>query len=83
MAQTMLAAARELHSRHHSIDECTGTRVSFGLMRMANIEPLFEVALAMFRQPALEGARIHLCVYHSRHPLLIRSAIEAPSAKMV
>lgn len=66
----------ELHRQHHSLDPQTGKRVSFGLIRMANIDPLFDVARELFRQGAKAGCRIHLCVYHSRHPLLVRAAIE-------
>ena len=69
-------AAMRLHSQHHDIDPASGKRVSFGLVRMANIEPLYDVALALYRLGAPEGMRIHLCVYHSQYPLLIRSAIE-------
>ena len=76
-APQVLSAALDLHRRHHSVDPQSGKRVSFGLVRMANIEPLFEVALALFRQGVIAGTRIHLCIYHSRHPLLVRSAIEA------
>ncbi len=69
-------AAIELHLQHHSIDPSSGKRVSFGLVRMANIEPLVETALALYRLGVPAGLRIHLCVYHSQFPLLIRSAIE-------
>ncbi len=58
------------------MDPASGKRVSFGLVRMANIEPLYEVALALYRLGAPQGLRIHLCVYHSQFPLLVRSAIE-------
>lgn len=75
-APAMLAAALNLHEKHHGVDPISGNRVSFGLIRMANIEPLFEVALEMFRQQVPPGFRVHLCAYHSRHPLLVRSAIE-------
>ncbi|MDC8773554.1 type I-F CRISPR-associated helicase Cas3f [Roseateles albus] len=75
-AALVLKSASELHQAHHSIDSSTGKRVSFGLVRMANIEPLHDVALALFKLGAATGQRIHLCVYHSRFPLLIRSAIE-------
>lgn len=75
-APALLAAAVRLHCEHHSVDAISGHRVSFGLIRMANIEPLYEVALALFRQPVPEDCRVHLCVYHSRHPLLVRSVIE-------
>ena len=78
-AQFMLQRAWDLHqhAQNHSIDPTSGKRVSFGLIRMANIDPLFDVALAMFRHGSPEpGVRIHLCVYHSQFPLLTRSNIE-------
>ena len=75
-AQLALDAAIKLHGQHRSVDPRSGKRVSFGLIRMANIEPLVDVALAFFQQGAPEGYHIHLCAYHSQFPLLIRSAIE-------
>jgi len=45
-------------------------------VRMANIEPLYNVALAMFAHGAPADLRVHLCVYHSQFPLLLRSTIE-------
>lgn len=69
-------AALALHRQHHTLDPHGGGRVSFGLIRMANIEPLVEVALALYRLGAPPGVQVHLCVYHSQFPLLIRSAIE-------
>ncbi|MGM0833769.1 MAG: type I-F CRISPR-associated helicase Cas3f [Pseudomonadota bacterium] len=68
--------ALALHQQHHSVDPHSGKRVSFGLIRMANIDPLVDVARALFQQGASEGVRLHLCVYHSRHPLVMRSEIE-------
>ncbi|GAB4089103.1 type I-F CRISPR-associated helicase Cas3f [Hydrogenophaga soli] len=79
-AQLAREAALALHQRHHSLDPQGGSggrkRVSFGLIRMANIEPLVNVALALYQQGAPQGVRIHLCTYHSQYPLLLRSAIE-------
>ncbi|ARV18545.1 CRISPR-associated nuclease/helicase Cas3 subtype I-F/YPEST [Curvibacter sp. AEP1-3] len=86
-ARLVLEQAWELHQRphNHSTDTPThaasGKRVSLGLIRMANIAPLYDVALAMYAPDALPHAlqgqvRIHLCVYHSQFPLLLRSAIE-------
>ncbi|WP_159911271.1 type I-F CRISPR-associated helicase Cas3f [Pantoea sp. 18069] len=75
-AQAVLAAAMAQHAHHHSVDPHSGKRISFGLVRMANIEPLVEVALALFRQGVAAGWQVHLCVYHARFPLLLRSAIE-------
>lgn len=76
-ATSIREAVQTAHQRHANPCPHTGKRVSFGLVRMANIEPLFDVALALFQLGATEGQRIHLCVYHSRFPLLLRSAIEA------
>lgn len=76
LAPQVLDAAARLHAVHQSVDPTSGKRVSFGLVRMANIEPLIEVALALFQLVPPPGMRVHLCVYHARHPLLIRSAIE-------
>ncbi|WP_218240177.1 type I-F CRISPR-associated helicase Cas3f [Comamonas fluminis] len=79
LAQFMLQRAWGLHqaSQNHSIDPVSGKRVSFGLIRMANIAPLFDVARAMYAQGApAPDVRIHLCVYHSQFPLLARSVIE-------
>lgn len=66
----------ELHDRHAIRDPHTGKRVSIGLIRIAHIDPLFLVAQALARMGAPDQRRLHLCVYHSQHPLLIRSRIE-------
>ena len=79
LAQFMLQRAWALHQtpNNHSMDPVSGKSVSFGLIRMANIAPLFDVAQAMFGLGApAPGVRVHLCVYHSQFPLLARSVIE-------
>lgn len=78
-AQFLLQRAWSLHqvTQNHGIDPVSGKRVSFGLVRMANIGPLYEVARAMYAHGApAPGVRVHLCVYHSQYPLLARSTIE-------
>ncbi|MGB7754587.1 MAG: type I-F CRISPR-associated helicase Cas3f, partial [Salinisphaera sp.] len=75
-AAELIEHALTLHERHHETDPHGGHRVSFGLVRMANIGPLFDVAQALYALDAPDGVRIHLCVYHSQFPLLSRSAIE-------
>lgn len=81
-ARLVLAQAWQLHQQpHNHSQDASGKRVSLGLIRMANIAPLYDVALAIYAAdalpPALQGTvRIHLCVYHSQFPLLLRSAIE-------
>ena len=77
-AQQILDNAIELHDAHNTTAHGSEKRVSFGLVRMANIGPLFDVAQAMLEEhmEIAEDYRIHLCVYHSQYPLLVRSAIE-------
>jgi CRISPR-associated endonuclease/helicase Cas3 len=76
LAGVLREAALQLHASHHSCDPHSGKRVSFGLIRMAHIDPLVEMALALFALGAPQHTRIHLCVYHSQFPLFLRSAIE-------
>lgn len=76
MALNIQKFLHELHSLHHTTDPHTGKRLSFGLIRLANIDPLVEIARALFSIGADDGTHIHLCVYHSHHPILIRSEIE-------
>lgn len=72
-----------LHAAHHTPDPITGKRVSFGLIRMANINPLVQVAQALYALGGQADYHIHLCVYHAQHPLLVRSAIEKRLDKLL
>lgn len=76
LAQALPAAITRLHNANHQVDPSSGKRISLGLIRLANIDPLTLVARELLAQGTPTGQRIHLCVYHSRHPLLVRSAIE-------
>lgn len=69
-------ACFDLHAAHAETDPASGKRVSFGLVRMANIDPLIDVARELYALGAPDGVHIHLCVYHARFPLAQRSAIE-------
>lgn len=75
-AERMLKSALELHKTNHTLDENTQKKVSFGLIRMANIAPLIEIAQVLFKAKVPANTQIHLAVYHSQFPLLMRSAIE-------
>ena len=77
LAEGLQPAISRLHAANHQADPVSGKRVSIGLIRLANIDPLTQVARRLLALGAPAGQRIHLCVYHSRHPLLVRSAIEA------
>lgn len=77
VATELRTALHSLHRNHHSVDPVTKKRVSFGLIRMANIDPLIDVTVALLGSPAEDNTRLHVCCYHSRHPLLVRSGIES------
>ncbi|GAA6171850.1 type I-F CRISPR-associated helicase Cas3f [Colwellia sp. KU-HH00111] len=79
IAKTIYNQLGQLHDLHHTSQN--GKTVSIGLVRMANINPLVSVAkqIMSLDAPAIEESNdccIHLCIYHSRYPLAIRSAIE-------
>ncbi|WKZ92700.1 type I-F CRISPR-associated helicase Cas3f [Chimaeribacter arupi] len=75
VATTLHEAMLSLHHAHHECHE-HGKKVSLGLVRMANIDPLVAVAKALLQCPSPPGTHIHYCVYHSHHPTGIRSHIE-------
>ncbi len=76
LAAQVRAACLQLHAAHAETDAVTGQRVSRGIVRVANVDPIIEVARELNRLGAPDGIRIHLCVYHARFPLAQRSAIE-------
>lgn len=73
-AQTILCQSQALSLQHHTENEAR--TFSAGLVRMANIEPMLAVAHRLFSMAPNENTRIHYCVYHSQHPLLVRSELE-------
>ncbi|PEH52728.1 type I-F CRISPR-associated helicase Cas3f [Yersinia kristensenii] len=75
MAAVMRDSMLRLHQQHHQTHP-EGKTVSVGVVRMANINPLVAIALRLYATAAPENVRIHYCVYHSKHPLAVRSAIE-------
>ena len=64
------------HEAHRQPDPHSTKQVSFGLLRMANISRIVEVAQALFQLPMPAGVHLHLCVYHARFPLIVRSTLE-------
>jgi len=74
-AQTIMQGAISLHKNNHVL--LGGKQVSIGLVRMANINPMVAVAKALLNLSVPESIHIHLCVYHSRYPLAVRSYLES------
>jgi len=76
LAEQLRQQLHTLHRHNSTVNSESSQQVSFGLIRMANINPLTMVAQSLYRLGAEEDCHIHLCVYHAKHPLLVRSSIE-------
>ena len=72
---TIHDAIHQLHQEHYQ-KHATGKKVSIGLVRMANINPLVAVAKELLSNAPQDDFQIHYCVYHSQFPLAVRSHIE-------
>jgi len=61
----------QLHHTHHSVDKRTAKRISFGVVRVANIDPC--VALSKFLTMAeYDDVEVKVMTYHSHQVLLLR-----------
>lgn len=69
--------AIDLHQNHHTVDSKTGKRVSFGVIRMANIPPCVELAQYLLKAEWPEAFAPKIMAYHSRQVLLLRHQQEA------
>lgn len=65
-----------LHATHGQTHPKTGKKISIGLIRMANINPLVAVAETLMNTPSPANQQVHYCVYHGQHPLAVRSSME-------
>ncbi|WP_019001602.1 type I-F CRISPR-associated helicase Cas3f [Succinimonas amylolytica] len=68
----MLQAALSLHHNHHLHDAESGKKVSFGVIRFANIDPCVEFAKYLCKYSLPADTEIKIMVYHSRQTLLLR-----------
>lgn len=76
LAATLQPTMYELHHDNALTDPVTGKRLSIGLIRMANIAPLVLTAQHLIGTSPDAEHRLHLSVYHSQFPLLMRHSIE-------
>lgn len=65
----------QMHFLHqaHSVEVPNGKRVSLGVIRMANINPMVAVAQVLTQLSPRPNHRICYCIYHSQFPLALRS----------
>lgn len=68
--------AEQLHFNHHTIDTQTGKKVSFGLVRVANIPPCVALTQYLLNAEWTQGISPRVMAYHSRQVLLLRSEQE-------
>jgi CRISPR-associated endonuclease/helicase Cas3 len=66
----------EKHKNHYSIDPVTKKRVSFGVVRVANISPCIELTEYLAETSWSEDIEIRIMAYHSNQVLLLRSEQE-------
>ncbi len=77
LAKTLMDAAQTLHHRYNETQNLTGKTASVGLIRFANVGPLVELVKAIYRSAeSVKDTQIHLCCYHARQLLVLRSALE-------
>ena len=60
------------HRSHHAIDPKTGLKVSFGVIRTANIQPCVSLAQFLLEYDCPEKIAIRVMPYHSQQVLLLR-----------
>jgi CRISPR-associated endonuclease/helicase Cas3 len=65
-----------LHHDHHSIDAKTGKKVSFGVVRVANIPPCVALTRYLLNAEWTENVAPRIMAYHSRQVLVLRSEQE-------
>ena len=65
------------HRQHSFIDAVSGKKISFGLLRMANIEPCVKLCRFLLETDWPDGVVPEIMVYHSRQLLLLRHVQEA------
>ena len=65
-----------LHLDHHTVDAKTGKKVSFGVIRVANIPPCVGLTRYLLNAEWSENISPRVMAYHSRQVLLLRSEQE-------
>ena len=68
----MAASALVKHQSHHTVDNKTGLLVSFGMMRMANIQPCVRLTHFLLEHQWPETYKVRVMAYHSQQVLLLR-----------
>ncbi len=62
----------EMHQHHHTVDLKTDLRVSFGVVRVANIPPCVALTRYLMAKSWPENTTVKVMAYHSQQILLLR-----------
>lgn len=74
--KTVQEAIIQKHNAHHYIDDQTGSAVSFGVVRMANISPCVALTRFLLEAEYPEDVEVRVMAYHSQQVLLLRHVQE-------
>lgn len=74
--ETIASSALALHDVNHTPLVTHERRVSFGVVRVANVDPCIEVARRLQGHTWPRDTSVYVMAYHSRQVLLLRSAQE-------
>lgn len=75
--KAMASQAKVLHRAHHTKDKATGLKVSFGVIRMANIAPCINLSRYLLEEYKCHvNTEIRVMCYHSQQVLLLRAEQE-------
>ncbi len=74
MASVIRQSITSLHEQHAIA--VNNKQISIGLVRMANINPMVQIAKHLLADESQQDTVIHYFIYHSRFPLIQRSHIE-------
>ena len=69
-------AVLSMHDKHHTLDNNSKKRVSFGIVRIANIAPCVALTKYLLAIDWPKDIDVKIMAYHSQQVLLIRSAQE-------
>lgn len=74
--QTVQKTICQKHKEHNQIDITSKKRISFGVVRVANISPCVELAEFLINANWPEDIEVKVMAYHSQQVLLMRSVQE-------
>lgn len=67
----------QLHKNHHMKDQKSGKKISFGVVRIANVDPCIKLAKYLLKSPEWpEDIAPYVMAYHSRQILALRNEQE-------